>query len=72
MKYLQAFTWLKTILKFFQAFLKMGFEIRGKTQPNVKYDKSDSIITESYNMTMRTQLIVRYDVIAVEFGQKSF
>ena len=48
------------------------FEIRGEIQPNTEYDKSDSIIIECDNNTMKTKLIVRYETNALRFDEKSF
>ena len=48
------------------------FEIRGEIQPNAEYDKSDSIIIERDNNTMKTKLIVGFDIIALRFDEKSF
>ena len=62
--------------KDFSEVLPRGFEkeleIRGEIQPNTKYDKSDSIIIECDNNTMRTKLIVRYEINALRFEEKSF
>ena len=48
------------------------FEIRGEIQPNTKYDKSDSIIIECDNNTMKTKLIIVYEINALRFDDKSF
>ena len=48
------------------------FEIRGKIQPNTEYDKSDSIIIERDNNTMKIKLGVRYEVNALRFDENSF
>ena len=47
-------------------------EIRGEIQPNTKYGKSDSIIIECDNNTMKTKLIVRYEINVLRFDEKSF
>ena len=48
------------------------FEIRGEIQPNTEYDKSDSIIIERDNNTMKTKLIVGSEINALRFDEKSF
>ena len=48
------------------------FEIRGEIQPNTKYGKSDSIIIECDNNTMKTKLIVRYEINVLRFDGKLF
>ena len=50
----------------------MKFETRGRNRPNIKYAKSDSIITECDNITRRTKLPVRGDIIALRFYLKKF
>ena len=56
--------------------LSLGFEneleIRGRIRLNVKYDKSDLIIIDCDNVTMRTNMIVKGDIIALRFDRKSF
>ena len=51
---------------------KEEFEIRGEIQPKTKHDKSDSFIVECDNNTMKTILIVRHEINAMEFDEKSF
>ena len=51
---------------------KREFEIRGRIQPNINYAKSDSINIECDNITLKTKLIVRYEIRAMKFGGKSF
>ena len=48
------------------------FEIRGKIQPNTEYDKSDSIIIEGDNNTMKTKFILGSVINASRFDEKSF
>ena len=48
------------------------FEIRGGIRPNLKNVKFNSIVVESDNITTRTKLIVRPDIIALRFDEKSF
>ena len=63
-------------LKVFSEVLSKGFEkefeIRAEIQPKTKYDKCDSNIIERDNNTMKTKLIVRYEIIALRFNEKSF
>ena len=48
------------------------FEIKGEIQPNTKYDKSDPFIIECDNNTKKTKLIIRYEIDALRFDEKSF
>ena len=50
---------------------KNEFELR-KMRPNLKYDKSDSIIIENDNVTLITKLILRYDIKIFRFDKKTF
>ena len=63
---------IKNISEALSRGFKNGFVIGGPTQPNVKYDKSDSIVIEFDKFTMTIKLIVRYDIIATRSGRKSF
>ena len=49
---------------------KNEFEIR-KLRPNLKYDKSDSIIIENDNVTLITKLILRY-IKVFRFDKRTF
>ena len=51
---------------------KEEFEIRGEIQPKTKFDKSDSIIVNCDNKTMKTILIVRHENNAMRFYEKPF
>ena len=69
MKTLLALTQLKTFLNFFQGVFKTNLKSEDEF---VNYDKSDSIIIEGDNITMRIKLIVRGYIPAMTFRQKSF
>ena len=51
---------------------KSEFEIRDKMWPNVKCDRLDPTTIEYDDIDMRTELIVRVDVLALKFDQKPF
>ena len=53
----------KDISEVLSRWFEKEFQIRGEIQPNTKYDKSDSIIIECDNNTMKTKLIVRYELM---------
>ena len=50
---------------------KNGFELR-KKQRYLKIDNSDSILIESENVTLITNMISRYDIKVLRFNTKSF
>ena len=51
---------------------KKEFEIGGKIQPNIKNDEPDSIIIECESNALRTELVVRHEIIALKFDEKPF
>ena len=51
---------------------QIEIELRGRIRPTVKQYKSDSIIKECDDFTMRTKLTVKGDIQALRFDQNSF
>ena len=62
----------KDLSEYFSRGFEEDFEIRGPIQPNIKYDKSDSIIIHFNKNTMKSKMILRYEINALRFDEKSF
>ena len=72
MNFFLVFTHFKTFLKFCREVLKKNLKSEEKYKPNTDYVKSDSIIIERDNNTMKTKLIVGSEINALRFDEKSF